>query len=378
MIKSLSVLTMCAVLGVVVPAFSQDTIKVGEFGSLTGDNASFGISQNNGVQMAVEEINAAGGVLGKKIELTVEDNQTKQGETTTIARKLISQDHVVALVGEVASSKTLEAAPIAQEAKIPLIATAATNPKVTQTGDYVFRVCFTDDFQAVVIARFVLEKLEKKKIAFLTDVKQDYSVGLTNIAKDYLTKNGATIVKEQSYSSGDKDFRAQLTDLKSANPDVIIITGYYSEASLIAKQARQFGIKSTFVGGDGWDGSSLIPVGGKAIEGAYFSNHFSVEDSSPAVKDFVAKYKAKYNNAVPDAFAALGYDALKLLADAITRAGGTDSAKLRDAIASTKDFPGVSGKITLGSDRNARKSAVIITIKDGAYKYAETIEPKAL
>jgi branched-chain amino acid transport system substrate-binding protein len=378
MIKSLSVLTMCAVLGVVVPAFSQDTIKVGEFGSLTGDNASFGISQNNGVQMAVEEINAAGGVLGKKIELTVEDNQTKQGETTTIARKLISQDHVVALVGEVASSKTLEAAPIAQEAKIPLIATAATNPKVTQTGDYVFRVCFTDDFQAVVIARFVLEKLEKKKIAFLTDVKQDYSVGLTNIAKDYLTKNGGTIVKEQSYSSGDKDFRAQLTDLKSANPDVIIITGYYSEASLIAKQARQFGIKSTFVGGDGWDGSSLIPVGGKAIEGAYFSNHFSVEDSSPAVKDFVAKYKAKYNNAVPDAFAALGYDALKLLADAITRAGGTDSAKLRDAIASTKDFPGVSGKITLGSDRNARKSAVIITIKDGAYKYAETIEPKAL
>jgi branched-chain amino acid transport system substrate-binding protein len=378
MMKSLSVLTMCAVLGVVVPAFSQDTIKVGEFGSLTGDNASFGISQNNGVQMAVEEINAAGGVLGKKIELTVEDNQTKQGETTTIARKLISQDHVVALVGEVASSKTLEAAPIAQEAKIPLIATAATNPKVTQTGDYVFRVCFTDDFQAVVIARFVLEKLEKKKIAFLTDVKQDYSVGLTNIAKDYLTKNGATIVKEQSYSSGDKDFRAQLTDLKSANPDVIIITGYYSEASLIAKQARQFGIKSTFVGGDGWDGSSLIPVGGKAIEGAYFSNHFSVEDSSPAVKDFVAKYKAKYNNAVPDAFAALGYDALKLLADAITRAGGTDSAKLRDAIGSTKDFPGVSGKITLGSDRNARKSAVIITIKDGAYKYAETIEPKAL
>jgi branched-chain amino acid transport system substrate-binding protein len=376
MMKSLSILTLCVLLGVAGSAFSQDTIKLGEFGSLTGDNASFGISQNNGVQMAVEEINAAGGVLGKKIELTVEDNQTKQGETTTIARKLISQDHVVALIGEVASSKTLEAAPIAQEAKIPLIATAATNPKVTQTGDYVFRVCFTDDFQAVVIARFVLEKLEKKKIAFMTDVKQDYSVGLTNIAKEYLTKNGGTIVKEQSYSSGDKDFRAQLTDLKSANPDVIIITGYYSEASLIAKQARQFGIKSTFVGGDGWDGSSLIPVGGKAIEGAYFSNHFSTEDKSPAVQGFVAKYKAKYNNVLPDAFAALGYDALKLLADAITRAGGTDSAKLRDAIAGTKDFPGVTGKITIGPDRNAQKSAVILTIKDGALKYAETIEPK--
>ena len=377
MMKALSVLTICMVLSVDSSVFSQENIKVGEFGSLTGDNASFGISQNNGIQMAVEEINAMGGVLGKKIELIVEDNQTKQGETTTIVRKLVSQDHVVALLGEVASSKTLEAAPIAQEAKIPLLATAATNPRVTKTGDYVFRVCFTDDFQAVVIARFVLEKLKKKKIAFLTDVKQDYSVGLTNIAQDYLTRNGATVVKEQSYSSGDKDFRAQLTDLKSANPDVIVITGYYSEASLIAKQARQFGIKATFVGGDGWDGSSLIPVGGKAVEGAYFSDHFSVEDKSPTVQDFVAKYKAKYKNVLPDAYAALGYDALKLLADAITRAGGTDSAKLKDAIAQTKDFPGVSGKITISPDRNAQKSAVIITIKDGAFKYVETIEPKA-
>ena len=373
--KRLSFLAFCAVLAVAGSAFAQETIKIGEFGSLTGDNASFGTSQNNGVQMAVEEINAAGGVLGKKIDLTVEDNMTKQGETTTIARKLISQDHVVAIIGEVASSKTLEAAPIAQAAKIPLIATAATNPKVTQTGDYVFRVCFTDDFQAVVIARFVLEKLKQKNIAFMTDVKQDYSVGLTNIAKDYLAKNGGNIVKEQSYSSGDKDFRAQLTDLKSANPDVIIITGYYPEASLIAKQARQFGIKATLVGGDGWDGSSLIPVGGKAIEGAFFSNHFSTEDKSPLVQDFVKKYKQKYN-AVPDAFAALGYDATKLLADAIKRAGSTDPDKIRAAIQDTEGFPGVSGKITIGKDRNAVKSAVILTIKDGALKYAETIEPK--
>src|ERR1700756_5527741 len=375
MTKRLFLLLFGVILGVAGSAIAQETIKIGEFGSLTGDNASFGTSQNNGVQMAVEEINAAGGVLGKKIDLTVEDNMTKQGETTTIARKLISQDHVVAIIGEVASSKTLEAAPIAQAAKIPLIATAATNPKVTQTGDYVFRVCFTDDFQAVVIARFVLEKLKAKNVAFMTDVKQDYSVGLTNIAKDYLAKNGGTIVKEQSYSSGDKDFRAQLTDIKSANPEVIIITGYYPEASLIAKQARQFGIKATLVGGDGWDGSSLIPVGGKAVEGAFFSNHFSVEDKSPLVQEFVQKYKAKYN-AVPDAFAALGYDATKILADAIKRAGTTDSEKLKHAIQDTKDFPGVSGKITIGQDRNAVKSAVIVTIKDGAYKYAETIEPK--
>src|SRR5580700_12011573 len=376
LMKRRLLLSLCSVLGLCLPAFSQDTIKIGEFGSRTGDNASFGISQDEGVQMAVEEINNSGGILGKKIELTVEDNQTKQGQTTTIVRKLISQDHVVALIGEVASSKTLEAAPVAQENKIPLIATAATNPKVTQVGDYIFRVCFIDDFQAVVIARFVLEKLHKTKVAFMTDVKQDYSVGLTQFAKDYFQKNGGQIVKEQSYSSGDKDFRAQLTDIKSANPDVIIITGYYPEVSLIVREARQLGIKAAFAGGDGWDGASLIPVGGKAIEGAYFSNHFSTEDKSPLVQDFVKKYKQKYN-AVPDAFAALGYDAAKLLADAITRAGSTDSDKLREAIQSTQNFPGVSGKITIGQDRNAQKSAVIITIKDGAYKYAETIEPKS-
>src|ERR1700751_4863940 len=375
MMKRLFLLIFGVILAVAGPAFSQDTIKIGEFGSLTGDNASFGISQNNGVQMAVEEINAAGGVRGKKIDLIVEDNMTKQGEKTTIVRKLISQDHVVAISGEGASSKSLEAAPICQASKIPQIATAATNPKVTQTGDYIFRVCFTDDFQAVVIARFVLEKLNLKNVAFMTDVKQDYSVGLSKIARDYIAKNGGTVVKEQSYSSGDKDFRAQLTDLKSANPDVIIITGYYPEAALIAKQARQLGIKATLAGGDGWDGSSLIPVGGKAIEGAYFSNHFSTEDKSPLVQDFVKKYKQKYN-AVPDAFAALGYDATKLLADAIKRAGSADPDKIRAAIQDTKDFPGVSGKITIGPDRNAVKSAVIVTIKDGALRYAETIEPK--
>src|ERR1700737_355221 len=346
MMKRLFLLIFGVILTVAGSTFSQDTIKIGEFGSLTGDNASFGISQNNGVQMAAEEINTAGGVPRKKNARVSEDNQTKQGETTTIVRKLISQDHVVAIIGEVASSKSLEAAPICQASKIPQIATAATNPRVTQTGDYIFRVCFTDDFQAVVIARFVLEKLKLNKVAFMTDVKQDNSVGLSNIAKDYLTKNGATIVKEQSYSSGDKDFRAQLTDLKSANPDVIIITGYYPEAALISKQARQFGIKAPLVGGDGWDGSSLIPVGGKAVEGPYFSDHFAVADTSPLVQTFVAAYKKKYN-AAPDAFAALGYDAFKLLVDAIKRAGGTDPEKLRDAIANTKDFPGVSGKITI-------------------------------
>lgn len=257
--KSWLLLCPCLLLGLCVPAFSQDTIKIGEFGSLTGDNASYGVSQNQGIQMAVEE---------------------------------------------------------------------------------------------------------------------DYSVGLTQFARDYLQNNGVQVVKEQSYSSGDKDFRAQLTDIKSANPDVILITGYYPEVSLIIREARQLGIKAKFAGGDGWDGASLIPVGGKAIEGSYFSNHFSTEDKSPAVQQFVEKYKNKYNK-LPDAFAALGYDSVNLLADAIKRAGSTDPEKLRDAIAGTKDFPGVTGKITINPERNANKSAVIITIKNGALHYFGTIEPKS-
>ena len=282
---------------------------------------------------------------------------------------------MAAVVGEPSSSKTLEAAPIAQAAKVPLIATGATNPKVTQTGDYVFRVCFIDDFQGEVIARIVLEKLKKTKVAFLTDVKQDYSVGLTKFAGDYLTQHGGTIVKKQSYSSGDKDFRAQLTDIKSANPDVIIITGYYPEAALIAKEARQFGIKSIFVGGDGWDDPALISIGGKAVEDSYYSNHFSADAKTPIVQAFVQKYEEKYGRD-PTVDAALGYDAFKLLVDAIKRAGGTDPEKLRQAIADTKGFEGVSGKITIGPDRNAVKPALILQVKDGTLKFVGLIEPK--
>jgi branched-chain amino acid transport system substrate-binding protein len=289
-------------------------------------------------------------------------------------RELISQDHVVGIIGEVASSKTLEGAPIAQSAKIPQIATVATNPRVIQAGEYIFSVCANDDFQAVMIARFVLEKLQMQRIAFMTDVKQDYSIGLTNIAKDYLAKNGGTIVKEQSYSSGEKDFGAQLKDLKAGVPDVIIITGYYAEAALIAKQARQLGIKAVLVGGDGWDGDSLIAVGGKALEGSYFCNHFSSENPLPAVQMFVQKYKTKYGSA-PGAFAALGYDATKLLASAIKKAGAPDPVRIRDAITMTKDFQGVSGKITIDLERKAIKSMVILTIKDGELRYALTIEP---
>lgn len=352
---------------------SADEIVIGEFASLTGGTASFGQGSHRGTQMAVDEINAAGGVLGKKLKLVTEDDQSKAGEAAIVVNKMISRDKVVAVLGEVASSRSMEAAPICQKAKIPMISPASTNPKVTETGDYIFRVCFIDPFQGTVISKFSLNK-GWKKAAVLTDVKQDYSVGLAQYFKEHFSKNGGTIVNDQSYSSGDKDFKAQLTSIKAANPDVIVASGYYTESGLIALQARELGITAPLVGGDGWDSPSLVDVGGKAMEGNFFSNHFSAEDTAPIIQDFLKRYKDKYGDQA-DAMAALGYDSAMILVDAIKRAGTTESAKLREAIATTKDYKGVTGVITLDEKRNANKPAVMLEIKDGKFKYVETVTP---
>ena len=355
------------------PKAASDEIVVGEFAALTGGTASFGQSSHKGTQMAIDEINAAGGLLGKKVKLVTEDDQSKAGEPSIVVRKMISRDGIVALLGEVASSRSLEAAPIAQQNRIPMISPASTNPKVTEAGDYIFRVCFIDPFQGTVLAKFALSR-GWKNVAVLTDVKQDYSVGLSQFFKKYFTANGGAIVSEQSYSSGDKDFKAQLTSIAAANPQAILVSGYYNEAGLIASQARELGITAPMLGGDGWDSPSLVEVGGSAVEGNFFSNHFSAEDKSPVIQDFIAKFKAKYNED-PDAMAALGYDSAKILAAAIQKAGTTDSQPLRDAIAATKDFPAVTGVITLDAQRNANKPAVILTIKDGKFRYVETVTP---
>jgi branched-chain amino acid transport system substrate-binding protein len=352
---------------------SAQEIKVGEFASLTGGNASFGIASHNGTALAVDEINEGGGVLGKQIKLLTEDDRSAAGEPATILRKLISSDKVIAILGEVASSKSLEAAPIAQENKVPMISPASTNPKVTEIGDYIFRACFIDPFQGTVMSKFALSK-GFKKVAVLTDEKQDYSLGLAHFFVEDFTKNGGEIVKEQSYSSGDKDFRAQLTSLKAAHPDAIFLPGYYAEVALIARQARQLGIKAPFMGGDGWDGDSLLPVAGKSLDGSFFSSHFSAENQDPVVQDFLKRYTAKFGKA-PDNMSALGYDSAKVLASAIKRAGTTDGPALRDAIAATKDFPGVTGKISLDEHRNANKPAVVQTIADGKFKFLETVQP---
>ena len=353
--------------------FAQEEIVIGEYASLTGGSASFGQSSHKGTALAVDEINAAGGVLGKKLKLITDDDQSQAGQPATIARKLISQDKVVAVLGEVASSKSLEAAPICQQSKIPMISPASTNPKVTEVGDYIFRVCFIDPFQGTVMSKFAQSK-GWKNVAVLTDVKQDYSVGLAEFFVKDFKASGGQIVKEQKYSTGDKDFKPQLTSIKAAKPDAIFVPGYYAEVSLIAKQARLLGIKAPLLGGDGWVGDSLLKVAGDSLDGSFFSCHFSAEDKAPKVQEFVKNFKAKYGE-VPDDMAALGYDSAKILSEAITRAGTTEPAKLRDAIASTKDHDGITGKITLDAQRNANKPAVILTIGNGGFQFVESVAP---
>jgi branched-chain amino acid transport system substrate-binding protein len=356
---------------------SGDQILIGEYGSLTGGIATFGISTRNGSEMAFNEINQKGGVLGKQIKLLVEDDQSKPEEAGTVVTKLINQDHVVAVLGHVASSHSLAAAPICQANQVPMVSPSSTNPRVTQVGNYIFRVCFIDPFQGAVMAKFAADTLKLKRVAILVDVRSDYSVGLQTFFRQQFRQMGGEIVAEQSYSQGDSDFRAQLTQIKSLNPEAIYVPGYYTEVGTIVHQARELGITVPFLGGDGWDSPKLWEIGGTALNGCYFSDHYSTDDPNPAVQKFVNDYKAHYNQ-VPDALAALAYDAARILADAITRAGSTDGAKVRDALAATKDFPGVTGSITINSDRNAVKPAVVLKVENGKYLLAETIQPDAV
>jgi branched-chain amino acid transport system substrate-binding protein len=355
-------------------------IKFGEFASLTGKEANFGTASHEGTLMAVEEINAAGGLLGKKVELLTEDDLSKAGEPATIVTKLISRDGVVAILGEVASSRSLEAAPICQENHIPMISPSSTNPKVTETGDYIFRVCFIDPFQGTVMANFATKTLKAKNVAIFTDVKSDYSKGLAKFFKEGFTAAGGKIAAELDYNGGDKDFKAELTAIKSANPDAIFVPGYYTDVALICIQAKQLGITVPLFGGDGWEGEELVKIGQDAVEGDYFSTHYAPEVATERSKNFVAAYQKRWKNTdgtpkVANAMAALGYDSAMILAQAIKTAGTTDGPKVRAALASTKDFDGVTGKITINEKRDATKSAVIIQVKNGKFNYLETVNP---
>ena len=375
-----SVATVLGAMGVMLlsgcskPA-DANSIPVGEYASLTGREAAFGQSSHKGTMLAIDEINAAGGLLGKKINLIYEDNRSLPGESATIVKKLITRDKVVAVLGEVASGRSLEAGPICQDNKIPMISPSSTNPKVTETGDYVFRVCFTDPFQGKLLAEFAKRSLKAQKVAVLSDVAAPYSMGLAQFFREPYVTAGGQIVADLKYTGGDKDFKAQLTAIKAANPDAIFVPGYYTEAGLIVSQARQLGVTVPLFGGDGWEAPELLQIAGNALEGTYYSTHFSAENDAPKIQAFVKNFRAKYNGESPDAMAALGYDSAMVLADAIKRAGTTERAALRDAIAATKDYEGLTGKTTLNAQRDATKPAVIITVKDGKFKYLETISP---
>jgi branched-chain amino acid transport system substrate-binding protein len=349
-------------------------IKIGAVTCLTGALSTFGVSSVQGAKLAVEEINAAGGTLGQPIQLIVEDNGSKAGETATIARKFISQDKVVAILGDLTSSATMEGAPLAQAAKIPLLTPSATNVAITKIGNYIFRSCFIDPFTGKIMAKFALDQLKAKQAIVMTDVKQDYSVGLTDAIRQYFTQNGAGISNALSYSSGDTDFRTQLTGVRMAHPDVVFLPGYYTEAALILLQAKQLGIKCPFVGGEGWDSPALVQVAGKAADGNYYTDHFSAADPEPRVQKFVQTYRAKYG-ALPDALAALWYDGARLLSQAVQRAGSTEAAKIRDALAETRDFEGVTGRISIDENRNAAKSGVILKIENGEPRMVQEVTP---
>lgn len=352
-----------------------DEILIGEYGSLTGSEATFGISSTNGLKLAVEEMNNGPKLLGKNIKLITYDDQGRPSEAQTVVQRLIKNDNVVAVIGEVASSRSKAGAPICQQNKIPMITPASTNPEVTAIGDYIFRVCFIDPFQATVISKFITNTLKLKKVALLKDVKNAYSTGLSDFFEKEFKNMGGEIVEIQSFQAGDKDFKAQLTSIKAKNPEAIFIPAYYTDVNLISIQAREIGITVPLIGSDGWESEKLTEGKAKdALEGCFFSTHVSTENPDPLIQNFIAKYKAKYNM-MPDAMSFLAYDAGMILFDAIKRAGSTDPEKVKNELAKTKDYSGVTGKISINEQRNAVKPAVILEIKGGHFKYKETVQP---
>lgn len=356
-------------------AGKRERVKIGVFVSLTGSTSNYGISSVNGLTMAVEEVNSAGGIEGRQIELIVEDTRSDDYETNVVVRRLVHEYRVRALLGEVVSSRSMAAAPIAQTASVPMLTPSSTNPEVTLRGNYVFRSCYTDPFQAAALARFAAEGLRAKRAALLVDRSQEYSSELARLIRAEFERRGGRIVAEEAYAEGDEDFTHQLMTAGAANPDVLFVPGYYREAGLIAKRAKELGIDAPLVGGDGWDSQGLYQIGGEALRGSFFSNHFSVNDTDPAVRVFVEDYIGMYGSP-PDAFAATAYDAARLLIDAVRRAGSLDRKAIRDALAETTNYKGVTGMITIGPDRNAIKPIVIIRIEQGGhYAVQERIMP---
>jgi len=366
---------------------AEEPILVGHYASMTGKEATFGQSTDEGIKLALEEINAAGGINGRKIVLKTYDTKGESKEAGNAVTRFITSDKVTALLGEVASGLSLAGGAVAQQYSVPMITPSSTSPRVTANRDMVSRVCFIDPFQGYVVAKFAREVLKADKIAILYDQTAPYSKGLRDEFKKHFTNMGGTIVSDQAFSGGDQDFSAQLANIRSTNPQAIFVPGYYTEVGNIALQARKLGIGKDvpLLGGDGWDSEQLGKIAGDAIEGSFYSNHYAPDQGSPDVLEFVKKYQSAYNGKTPDGLAALGYDAALVMADAMKRClastGGLKGKDLAKAIADTKNFKGVTGIITIDKNRDAVKSAVVVEMKknaQGTYApvYRATIEPE--
>ena len=375
---------------------STEELVIGEYGSLTGGDATFGQSTKAGVEIALDELmtRSKGKIGGMTVRVVVEDDQGRPEEAASVVQKLINQDRVLAVIGEVASSRSLAGGPICQQNGLPMISPSSTNPGITQIGDFIFRMCYLDDFQGQVMARFTVQNLGLKRVAMLKDVKNDYSVALAQFFTEEFVKLGGTVLIEQSYQSGDADFRAPLTAIKARRPEAIIVPGYYTEAGLIGRQARELGLAMPIVGGDGWESEKLLEIGGEAMNGCYYANHWSLDQPKPRLQAFLAAYRAKFKGD-PDAIGGLACDAANVLfrcmeklaaEDPATFAGlgsskaGTEvrrtaTRKLRDLIAATANYEGATGTITLDENRNPKKPMVMIAVKDGKKVFENLIAP---
>ena len=353
---------------------SRTTVVIGHYGPLSGAEATFGQSTARGVQLAVKEINAAGGIKGKRVELKSYDDRSVSQEAGTAVTRLITSDGALAIIGENTSSMSLAGGRVAQQLGVPMISPSSTNPAVTQLGDRIFRVCFLDSFQGWVQAKFAREVLKAGTAAILYDQGQAYSKGLAEYFRSGFEKMGGQVVAEQAYTGGDQDFSAQLTTIRQAKPDLVFVPGYYTDAGNIAIQVRRLGLEAPLLGGDGWESPQLAAIGKDAVEGSYYSCHYAYQEDRPEVAKFVKAYEAEFG-AKPDSLGALGYDAAGLVFDAMRRASSWDGATLARAIAETRDFAGVTGRITIDPERNAKKSAVVVQMRSGVPVAVATIEP---
>ncbi|MCL2777664.1 MAG: ABC transporter substrate-binding protein [Polyangiaceae bacterium] len=352
---------------------SGNDIKVGAYLSLSGPDSTFGTDTRAGIELALSEVNATGGIQGKKVRVLYEDDKSTTQEASQKVRQLIDRDKVVAVLGEVASSRSLAGGLVANTKRVPLITPSSTAVEVTQGRDWVFRVCFTDDQQGRVAARFVKNDLKKTKVGIFFAAQDTYSSGLAKSFRDEFKKLGGEIVVDKGYQKGETNFTTYLNELKANHPEIVFVPNYYNEMVQIARQAKQVGLPgSTFVGGDGWDSANLLEGAGAELEGAYFTNHYAPDVPWENSKKFVGEFRAKYKN-MPSSLAAQGYDAAGLLFDAMRRAPVLTPEAIRKAIAETKDFAGATGTLTMDANRNAEKSIVLVKIQNKKFTFATQV-----